>query len=534
MLAPPAQAQSSPVRWQVVAGESNQVAVAGLPSGVARDIRGALLADRGRTWVGFNMANPASERGYWMLRNGVWQRYAGPGTTGSVGPGRSGSESLHEFLDFPEFSGDAGTDGHRLLRARAGDPANIAAASYGLWRSNGSNNVEILRGGSDGVLGPGLGAGWRFDQTSDLAWGRMLANGMALIHGGVRDAGANQARVVSRHQPGVGNLACLRSGAAEPHLRPGLAANDQFFSFNDNTLERFASTPDGRIYAHLPISSFGGTALFQICDGAPRAFAVVDGVGVLGPDLGLAEARFVNLSTPRIGGDGSLYFRATWRVPNASQPGLFRHDGVSNRGIAYNEPSGYFGPNWENASWNAFNGDSLSVAGNWLAFIADLANAGTGNPQGVWRQRLGHRPELLALLHASAAIGEAEPGRRWRDFFDFVVLANGDVVLQASTNPGPRTDLWLLAPGRAPQRLLSPGDQVAVPTAQGSVQATITGFNLAASGPGLGAGRNPENGIDGWVGADGSLLLRAFTTEHGDLLLTSRINVARVFADSFE
>lgn len=528
-----ATAQSSLPVWQVVAGEHSQVAVAGWPSGVSRDLRAARLADRGRGWIGVHVANPAQERGYWLRHNGVWQRYAQPDTHGPGGPGRSGGESNHQFLEFPEFSGDAGPDAQRLVRARAGDPAQVASASYGLWRWTGAQNVEVARGGTDGVLGPGLGSGWRFENAADLAWGRMLDQGVALLHGGVRDEAGNPARLVALHVPGLGNQPCLRSGAAPAHLRPGLSPNDQFNAFTDSTLERIVSTADGRIYAHLPVSGVGG-ALFQICAGAPRVLAMDDGSGPLGPDVGLPDARFVSLSSPRPGSAGALYFRATWRIPNLSQPGLFRHDGNSNRGIAYNELSGFHGPNWESATWHSFNGDSLSVAEHWLAFSAELANAGTGNPRGLWRLRQGERPQILALVHATAAIGEAQPGRRWRSFLDFAVLANGDVVLHAMTDPGPRTDLWLLSPGRQPRRWLSAGDTVSVPTEAGPVSATITGYTLAASGPGMGGGRNPEIGADGWVAVDGSLLLRATTTQHGDLLLSTRIDVERLFADGFE
>lgn len=522
-----AHAQSPLPRWQVLAGESSQVVVAGLPGGTSRDLRTPLLGDGGARQLGFYLANPVAERGHWLLRDGAFLRIAQLGSSTTAGPGRNGGEAAHQFLSLGESATDSGPDGQRLFRGRAGDPANTASATHGIWRWNGSHNVEIVRGGSDGPLGPGLGAGWRFDNASDLASARLLPGGAALIHGGVDNGAGSIARVVTRHTPGMGNQACLRSGAAEAGLRPGLAPNDQFISFNDLSLERFVVGTDGRIIAHLPIDSLGGAALFELCDGAPRALAVVGVVGALGPDVGLADTRFISLSTPRPNADGDLLFGATWETASSHQPGLFLHDGLGNRGIAYNEGSGFYSPNWQNARWHSISGESLSVAGGWAAFSAELDNAGPGNPRGVWRLRPGQRPELLALQHASDAAGEAEPGRRWQNFFDLAVLANGDVVLHASTQPGPRDDLWLLSPGQPPRRLLSAGDSVIVPTSQGSVSVAITGFLLPGSG-------NPENGADGWVARDGQLLARATTAQHGDLLISTGIDLDRVHADGFE
>lgn len=514
--------------WRVVAGENGQVLAPDLPAGSTRDLQDVLLGDRGAEQIGFRVGSPAAQVGYWAFRAGRFQRWAQFGSAGAGGPGRTGAESAHQFLSFGSDSGDAGSDGERLLRARAGDPANTAGASFGIWRWNGQGNTEIARGGTDGPLGPGLGTDWVFrTNTASFADAQMLDQGRLLLVGTVVSPGAIESRLVARHVPGQGNQPCLRSTAQEPGLSPGLSPGDSFANFTQG-LDRFVSTSTGQVFGLLPISG-GGEGLFAVCSGAPAALAVTNRVGPLGPDTGEANTLFIGFSRLRPSPTQGLLFSADWRVSGGStRVGLFQHLNGRNLPIAYNDTGGQLGPNWQNSTWTAFT--ALSVARDWLAYTASVRTSEGGSATGLWRQRVGQAPELVALLSLTSVGYIPEPGRTWRSFDAFAVLANGDIVLNATTNPDIVRDLWRIAPGQSPQRLLSSGQTLSVPTASGPASTSVTSFSLP--GDGL-----PETGRDGWVGADGQLLVRVNTSSFGSLLISRRLDVPdpnQVFRNGFE
>lgn len=514
--------------WRVIAGENSQIVAPDLPTGATRDLQDVLLGDRGTEQVGFRVASPTAQVGYWAFHGGRFQRWAQFGSAVGGGPGRTGGESTHQFLSFGSDSGDAGSDGQRLLRARAGDPANTANASFGIWRWNGQSNIEIARGGTDGLLGPGLGTDWVFrTNTASFADAQMLDQGRLLLVGTVVSPGAIESRLVARHVPGQGNRPCLRTTAQEPGLSPGLNPGDSFANFTQG-LDRFVSTPTGQVFGSLPISG-GGVGVFALCEGAPVALAATNMTGVLGPDTGEAGTYFVGFSRLRPSPNQGLVFSADWRANGSStRVGLFRHLNGRNLPIAYNDTAGQFDPQWQNSTWTGFS--ALSVARDWLAYVASVRTTEGGSATGLWRQRIGQPPELVALLSLTAVGYTPEPGRTWRSFDAFAVLANGDIVLNATTNPNIVRDLWRLTPGQSPLRLLSSGQTLSVPTASGPASTSVTSFTLP--GDGL-----PETGRDGWVGADGQLLVRVNTSSFGSLLISRRIALPdpnQVFRNGFE
>jgi hypothetical protein len=525
-----ATAQSS--GWSVVAGESAQVVAPDLPTGTFRDITDVIVGDTGAMQFGFRVSSPAALEGYWSQRGGQLTRYAQRSVAGATGPGRSGAEAGHVFLAINSGWGGAGADGQRAFLARAGDAAATLTASYGLWRWNGTANVEVARGSTDGGLGPGLGTNWVFPNSSGFASARMQHGGGMVISADVTSPTNEDSQVVLRHVPGQGNLPCLRTGAIETALAPGLTAGDSFFTFSAG-IGRLSLDTEGRIHARLAATG-SREGIWQICDGAPRAIAVNDEIGERGPDVGIATAEFSSFSStpPQPAGGGDLMFFADWRVPPASgRTALFRHDGSANRGIAYNEPSGYFGPNWSTSTWRSFDTGSLSVARDYSAFVAGLDTPGGGDPVGLWRVRAGDRPELVALLGLTGEPYEPEPGRTWRSFDAVAVLSNGDIVLDASSNPNNTRDLWLLQQGQAPQRLLSIGQAINVPTPQGLVAAAVTGFDVPDGGAAY------SNGSDSWIAADGTLLLPVNVANFGRVLVTRRLSVPNpdaVFGNGFE
>jgi hypothetical protein len=526
----PATAQA--LSWHVVAGESATVVTPDLPSAASRTLQDVAIGDAGGTLQGFRVQGAASAEGYWALSAGRLQRYAQLGSTGVPGPGRGGAEAAHTFLSLPGGSVSTGPDGQRSFAARAGDPAATLTATHGLWRWTGGSNIEFARASTDGVLGPGLGAGWVFPNLAGFAEARMLGAGRAVFVAEVTSPTSASHRIIARHAPGEANLPCMRTSATEPALAPGLVPGDSF-SNTALTLGRVGASRTGRIYARLPASG-SREGIFVLCEGAPRAIAADNVAGLLGPDTGTGVATFTGFSSmaPQPAGEDDVVFFANWREPSSTtRVGLFRHDGVANRGLAYSEPSGFHGPNWLDATWRSFNVDSLSVAGDTVAFVAGLDTADGGDPTGLFRVRTGQSPELVALLGLIGAPYEPEPGRTWRSFDALAVFESGDIVLDATTNPNATRDLWLLRPGRAPRRLLSPGQPLRVPTAQGFVDTTISSYNVP-----LGGARHAD-GSDGWIGADGTMLFAAQAVGFNKVLVTTRAPVLPpgiVHRDGFE
>lgn len=519
--------------WQVINGEQGDVLAADLPAGTFRTFADVVVGDSGAGQFGFRVASPAALEGYWASRNGRFTRYTQLNVGGALGPGRSGAEAAHQFIGVNINQGDASADGQRAFVGRAADPANLIAASHGLWRWNGSNNIEFARADTDGALGPGLGAGFRFPNNSGFGQARMANGGVAVVNATVNSPSNLQSQVVFKHVPGQGNQACLQTGSTDPALSPGLTGADSFMTFNAG-LERVAVSANGRVHARL-VSSTLREGIWELCNGAPRVLAVTGESGVRGPDVGISTATFVDigLNAPQPSAVAGLIFLAQWRSAPATtnRPGLFRFDGSGNRGIAYSEPSGFFGPNWMNSTWRSFNTDLLSVAGQYAAVVASVDATDGGTPTGLWRVRAGERPELVAVIGLDTAPYAPEAGRTWRGFEALAMLGNGVIVLEATTNPDNIKDLWVLEPGQAPRRLLSSGQVLSVPTAQGPMATAVSSFDLPDGGARF------SDGSDGWIGADGTLFMAVNSTTFGRLHITQRLDVPdpdRVFSSGFE
>ena len=91
---------------------------------------------------------------------------------------------------------------------------------------------------------------------------------------------------------------------------------------------------------------------------------------------------------------------------------------------------------------------------------------------------------MVALLGLTGEPYEPETGRTWRSFDSVAVLSNGDIVLDASSTPEQYARPVAAAAGLAPQRLLSIGQAINVPTPQGVVAAAVTGFDVPDGGAG--------------------------------------------------
>lgn len=519
------------VVWRAAAGEDGDIAAPGLPNGVNRGFTDALLGDVGAGQVGFRVYDPDTNAGYWARKQGVLKRYTQLGVIGDLGPGRSGGESTHMFRSITTGGSGAAADGQRAFLARAGDPASPDNATYGLWRWDTNRNIEVARVLTDGSLGPGLGSGWVFPNAADFTSGRAMSGGRVLLSADVTSPTGASSHLIAKHVPGQGNLPCLRSGANDnPALSPGLSPGDSFssgWSFSNLSL-----TPEGRVYGNFDASG-SRAGIWEICDGAPRAIVVDDESGVRGPEIGIATATFTSDIYPPYPGDvGTFAFFAYFRSTpsDSSRLGLFRNDGASNRPLAMNDAAGAYGPNWEGSTWRVFDTDSLSVAGEYASFEGGVNTADGGNPNGLWRVRAGGTPELVALIGLTGPYGP-EPNRTWRSIGASAVLSNGDIVLEAETDPNDDYALWLLQAGRAPRRILQPGQSASVPTATGVVQAAVNSFDVP------GGGAMYSRGGDSWIGADGTILISASVNGYGGttLLMAQPSNpVDLIFENGFD
>ncbi|MGN6521423.1 MAG: hypothetical protein ACTHK2_18610 [Dokdonella sp.] len=513
--ASPAAAQA--VAWRAVAGQSGSVAVANLPPGVDRSYSDVSIGSAGAGMVGMRVSSPSASSGYWARRNGVLSRYVQAGVTGPLGPGRGAGETQHVFLSYQGGWSEAGPDGQRVFAARAGDPAlGDAQASWGLWRWDGTKNVEIARVLTDGALGPGLGAGWRFQNSPEFAGARMVGGGRALLVGTVTTPSTATRDVVVLHDPGTGNVPCALEDSTDPTLAPGLVAGDSFPADWNGSLSVFAVSAEGAIYARLQTSNSRG-GIWQLCDGAPRALVADDDTGALGPELGVETAYFSSVYGPPKPADaGRVFFVATGRVAvgGASFGGLFHHDANGNWPLALNGDTGAYSPHWLDATFTSVDESTLTAAGEWAAFEATLHTGDGASPVGLFRVRPGEAPEPVAIIGADVPYAP-EPNRIWSSLRASAVLANGDIVLEAYTNPDNEYALWLLKRGEAPRRVLRAGDVAWVPTAAGNVQAAITSFT-PAGGAGV---AQYDRGGDSWIGADGTILVSASVNGYGSVLL---------------
>lgn len=515
-------ADAQPVTWQVVAGEDGRVVTAGLPTGTNRGIGNAMIGNVGAQQHYLRLSTPSALVGYWSWQGNEFVRFAATATSGAEGPGRTGAESDHVFKSLPtRANGGAGPDGQRMFFAQAGQPGSTANDLWGMWRWNQTRNVEVARPLTDGPLGPGLGTGWIYPNVSNFAWGLAMSGSATLMHAEVRNINNASRRMVTRHNGQV-SQPCLLSGSTETHLAPGLTPGDSFATFSEG-LDRFSLNRYGVVHGRLSASG-SRSGYWTLCNGAPRVIAANNETGRLGPNIGVEGAVFSSFSSasPHASGSEAVMFWADWRVaPASSRLGLFRADGQGNQPVALNDTDGYYGPNWQGSVWRTFYTDTLSVDGEYAVFRAEVTTTDNTAVTGLWRVRAGDRPQLLALAGIPGEPYEPEAGRVWRSFAATAVFANGDVVVQADSNPGSITDWWLLRPGAVPRRILSVGDTLVIPTSTGNVSTTVSSLTTYSGGS------RHASGEDDWAGEDGSLFLRVNVPTYGQVRISTGLGGAR-------
>jgi hypothetical protein len=524
----PAVAQDVP--WRAVIGDNSGVTVPGLPA-ANRGVTDELLGDLGKGYVGVRITSPDTAQGYWAMKQGSWTQYTKYGVSSAQGPGRTGADAAHVFLSINSGGSGAGADGQRVFIARAGLASDTTTATWGLWRWDTTKNVEIARGATDDdALGPNLGDDWVFqnDSSTSFQGARAMNGGQVLIDAFVTSPTNATRRYLAKSVPGQPVVPCAMKDSTDRALAPNLTDGDYFdtsWGFGDITV-----TPDNRVYANLDASNsrFG---IWELCSGAPRALIVNNETGARGPDIGIGTAVFSAIDPVHPGEAGSLYLFANFRPTpsDTSRPGLFHYDGTSSKPLAMNDDAGVYGPNWRGTTWNSFDTGSLTSAGEYVAFQAQVRSGDGGNPSGLWRVRAGGTPQLVAMR----GINETGPetGRQWDTFYGNAVLANGDIIVQARTQPGSEYALWLLKNDGSPaRRILKVGQSVSVPTASGVVQAAVNSYEVPN-------GAAPySRGGDGWIGADGSLLISASLATYGSVMITALPSnpIDKIFDNGFD
>lgn len=531
MLAAPAVVHAQDLPWRAVIGASSAITAPGLPV-ASRSFTDFAISDAGKGFVGVRMTSPDTAEGYWAQRQGAWTQYARNGVTGAtMGPGRTGAEAGHVFQLHSTDQGYAGIDGQRAFAARAGAPGDTINATWGVWRWDTTKNVEIARALTDGPLGPNLGADWVFQNSSDFVTPRAMNGGQVLLNTNVTSPTGLDRRYLAKSVPGQGIVPCALRYSTDPNLAPGIAAGDSFDT-GWGVASNLSVTPDNRVYL-VAATNQGRDGIWEVCDGAPRARVVDNEAGARGPDIGIATAVFSDFDVVHPADGNQFYYFARYRPApsDSSRTGLFWHDGATNRPLAMNDAANVYGPGWQDATWSSFGTSSLTSAGEWTAFQAMIHVPADGaTPDGLWRVQAGGTPELVALLDIAGSYGP-EPGRTWDSFYGNAVLANGDIVIEARTQPGSEYALWLLRKDAAPRRILAVGQSVSVPTSSGVQQAAVTSYEI----PG---GASPySRGPDGWIASDSSMLVSVNLNGYSGRVLISAMSgnpLDPIFANGFD
>jgi hypothetical protein len=514
-LALPLAAAAQTTTWTVVAAEHASVPLPPL-AGSTRSMSALRLGDVGQNRWGFWNTAPADDAGLWMQTASGLQRYLQLGRTGAaLGPGRTGAEQNHVFIERYDGYEDAGRDGGRVFLARAGDPASTASQSNGVWRRTAGGNVEVARSQDSGVLGPGL-PGWYFHGGSGFRSLLATIGGGVMINALLVDTSTAEHDAILRHVPGQGNQPCAVSGVTDAAYAPGFTAGDSFTRW-------YGSAPvsvdrQGRIFARLGTSG-SRAGLFELCAGAPRALAADEVTGDLGPGLDDAAGTFVDFfNAPVFGAPGTFHFVATARPTGGGMVnGVYRNDGARNRPIALSAATGALSPHWGDATFSVFDEDTLDAAGEYVVFGASV-NASGNAVRGLWRAGTAAGPQPVAI---AGTIGDYAPeqGLSWTSFYENTVFPNGDILVNARTSDN-AVALWLLPNGGRPRRVLRPGQTVPLQTAAGVVQATIDGYAL----PGGGGSEAAQylGGRDGWAAADGTVLAQVSLANYGKAWIVAR------------
>jgi len=494
-----------------------------------RDIR---LSDTGQQRIHLSvLRNGAIE--LWRSAPSGLALYASVDSDAETGPSRTGSEAGHVFRSLFEQPVDMGGHGVIAFSGRAGPPAPTALdfATYGLWLATPDGNVEIARGRNyvtgqtANPLDPGTG-NLRFSTSGNFVkkvW--MLDDDLVLFAATIVNPDTATSRLaLVRHLRGVGNQICAISGEYLGQVVP----------FSDWQVQ---VSRGGEIYVD---SQNYGHGFWRICEGPGIPLVKENATGLLGPGLPSPTAYFpyptVGLQQFAVSDTGSIIFGG--RVSDSTAgawtgSGIFRNTPTGNQPLALTNVLGPWGsglPEMPFKSLSAYN--SPKISGEYALFGATVQTQAS-EVEGLWRILPNGTVEAAALEGTAEDGLSPEPGKVWGTLtaHDAGIYSNGDIVLKASARPDAHDALWLLRPGAEPQRLLSIGDTIKIPTAAGMTDATVNSFMPA----------NPfsrgDEAADAAMGSDGSLLLKVYVSQPrlGPVFVLRQLGVSEdIFMNGFE
>lgn len=480
------------------------------PSSIKWEEKDIRLNDRGRDQVHLAVERSGAIE-LWRSASSGLELYAGVGSDGAIGPSRSGSEATHVFRSLFQQPIDMGGNGVLAFSGRAGPPAPTALdfATYGLWIAAPGGNVEIARsrnyvaGQSTTPLDPGVG-NLRFSTSGNFVkkvW--VLDDDQVLFAATIVDPDNSTSRLaLVRHVRGIGNQICALSGN---YLGQVVAFSDWQIQVNRS----------GQVYV---ASSSYGDGFWRICEGAGVPLVKENETGLLGPGLLSPTAYFpypvLGLTRFAVSDARSIIFGG--HVVDSSAGawegvGIFRNTPEGNQPLAL---TGVLGPLGSGLPEMPFKRIEVSLSPKTSgehALFGGTVQTQAGEVDGLWRILPDDNVEAVALEGTTEAVLSPEPGKVWFDLYasQAGIYPNGDIVLKARAIPESHDAIWLLRRGAAPQRLLSIGDTIRVPTATGMANATVNHF-LPANSFSYG-----DEAADAAMGSDGSLLLQVGVNEPG-------------------
>ena len=239
--------------------------------------------------------------------------------------------------------------------------------------------------------------------------------------------------------------------------------------------------------------------------------------GVRGPGLAASTAIFnaiQNLITTA--GGNSFYFGASGQETAGAGAvpfdGIFRHDGTANAPVALRSVQGELGPKVPGFVFSQFGTIKVQAAASFGLLRATVNDVVTPSDsrEGLWRTTAASTAQPIALVNATGSLAHLAPSatRRWVNFQNEAIFANGDVLTIATTaliaGGDQKRGLWRLRPNRAPESIMAVGDRVTLTTASGPQLVAITDIEtvLSSSGP-----VQLYSGDDSWASADGSVIV---------------------------
>ncbi|MEQ8210678.1 MAG: hypothetical protein RH917_12680 [Lacipirellulaceae bacterium] len=229
--------------------------------------------------------NFRNDRGIWLWDEGQLRVIARGGTAGAQGP------QLADGSLFGNFNSRLHIDN----QGRVGFSAN-ADSTVGVWQFDGAMNVPIVVSGTDGPLGPGLGAGVEIANASLFG---MTNDGVMAIAGQLDDA--SRTGYIIRAD-GQSKEVIAMAGTNGP-MGPGFG----------NETWRFVGTPAIASNGQMSFSgqlSQSGSALWKLTPSGVEPFATQTLSGPLGPGLGDGVAFSVFVGDHTINSSGQTAFMA--------------------------------------------------------------------------------------------------------------------------------------------------------------------------------------------------------------------------------